>query len=122
MARNTKDRGNGSRRQHGGGSQQAGLSDNPVNDLLYDWITVLQSKAEGINAYEKYLRDAEEMGDDVSAELFRKFREQDIWQVKEIKQHLEQLILNEEEARYAGRGGLMHASRGGRMEEEMEQA
>ena len=32
---------------------------NPVSDLQYDWLTVLQSKAEGLNAYEKYVRDAE---------------------------------------------------------------
>src|SRR4051794_35533130 len=25
---------------------------NPISDLMYDWLTVLQSKAEGLNAYE----------------------------------------------------------------------
>lgn len=120
MAKNTRDKENGTRQQRGGQSQPMGLSQNPVSDLLYDWLTVLQSKAEGINAYEKYIRDAEEMGDDMSAELFRKFREQDIWQVKEMKQHLEQLFLEEEESRYASRSGFMH-SHGRRQEEEMEE-
>ena len=55
--------GNGNRRQPAQ-PQQMPLSQNPVSDLLYDWLTVLQNKAEGINAYEKYIRDAEEEGDD----------------------------------------------------------
>ncbi len=32
---------------------------NPIDDLTYDWLTVLQSKAEGLNAYEKYIQDAQ---------------------------------------------------------------
>lgn len=107
MARNansrTKEQENGHRQRSG----QQMFSQNPVNNLMYDWITVLHNKAEGINAYEKYIRDAEEEGDMESAELFRKFREQDIWQVKEIKQHMEQLFLDEEETRFAGRGTHM---------------
>src|SRR5438067_1433263 len=35
---------------------------NPIPDLMYDWLTVLQSKAEGLNAYEKYIQDAEREG------------------------------------------------------------
>src|SRR5436305_1296933 len=36
----------------------ATTSANPISDLMYDWLTVLQSKAEGLNAYEKYIQDA----------------------------------------------------------------
>ncbi len=97
-------------REHSNGSHRARASQplmlrqNPIDNLMYDWLTVLQSKAEGINAYEKYIRDAEEMGDEASVELFRKLHEQDIWQVKEIKQHLEDLMLADDECRIAGRG------------------
>src|SRR4051812_23521622 len=32
---------------------------NPISDLMFDWVTVLHSKAEGLHAYEKYIKDAE---------------------------------------------------------------
>jgi hypothetical protein len=55
----------------------ATISSNPISDLMYDWLTVLQSKAEGINAYEKYIRDAEKENATECADLFRKLHEQD---------------------------------------------
>jgi hypothetical protein len=61
---------------------------NPVPDLMYDWLTVLQSKAEGLNAYEKYIQDAEKEGATKCVEMFRKLHEQDAKQVDEIKTHL----------------------------------
>jgi rubrerythrin len=65
---------------------------NPVPDLMYDWLTVMQSKAEGLNAYEKYIRDAEQEGATQCAEMFRKLQEQDAKQVEEIKQHLKMVM------------------------------
>jgi hypothetical protein len=50
---------------------------NPISDRMYDWLTVLQSKAEGLDAYEKYIRDAETAGATVCVELFRRIHEQD---------------------------------------------
>ena len=61
---------------------------NPISDLMYDWLTVLQSKAEGLNAYEKYIRDAEQENSPDCAELFRRLHEQDARQVEEIRDHL----------------------------------
>ena len=29
---------------------------NPISDLMYDWLTVLRSKAEGLNAYREISR------------------------------------------------------------------
>ena len=65
---------------------------NPINNLMYDWLTVLQSKAEGINAYEKYIQDAEREGATQCAEMFRKLHEQDAKQVEEIKQHVKMMM------------------------------
>jgi hypothetical protein len=102
----TRERGNGSRengseRMENGKQSSAGpsanISQNPISNLMYDWLTILQSKAEAITAYEKYMRDAEEMGDTESMELFHKLHEQDVWQVKEIKEHLENLMFSEGE-------------------------
>lgn len=122
MARTSQTR-ERSRSQENGNRQRQNLSfsQNPVSDLMYDWITVLQAKAEGINAYEKYMRDAEQAGDMESADLFRKFREQDIWQVKEIKQQLEDVLLEAEGPRFGGRGMHMAGMRSGGEETEAEE-
>ena len=67
---------------------------NPISDLMYDWLTVLQSKAEGVNAYEKYIKDAEKEGAQQCVELFRKLHEQDVRQIQEIKDHLRRAMAN----------------------------
>jgi hypothetical protein len=55
---------------------------------MYDWITVLQSKAEGVTAYDKYLRDAEAKDADKCIALFKKLRDQDVAALEEIKAHV----------------------------------
>ena len=61
---------------------------NPIPDLTYDWLTVLQSKAEALNAYEKYIQDAQKVGATQCVDMFRKLHEQDCRQVEEIRNHL----------------------------------
>lgn len=61
---------------------------NPISDLTYDWLTVLQSKAEGLNAYEKYIRDAEKENAQECVDLFRRLHEQDARQIQEVRDHL----------------------------------
>ncbi len=65
---------------------------NPIPDLLYDWLTVIQSKAEGLNAYDKYITDAERENAGQCVEMFRKLKEQDSKQVEEIKGHLKMVM------------------------------
>jgi hypothetical protein len=60
---------------------------NPISDLTYDWLAVLQNKAEGVNAYEKYIKDAEEAGSTECVEMFRSIHEQDVRMLEEIKDH-----------------------------------
>jgi len=67
-------------------------STNPISDLMYDWLTVLQSKAEGLNAYEKYMKDAQAENAKECVEMFRKLHEQDARQVEEIRDHLMQMM------------------------------
>jgi len=67
-------------------------STNPISDLEYDWLTVLQSKAEGLNAYEQYIKDAERENARECVELFRKLHEQDSRQVAEIRDHMKQMM------------------------------
>jgi hypothetical protein len=65
---------------------------NPIPDLMYDWLTVLQSKAEGLNAYETHIGDAEREGATECADMFHKLHEQDSKQVDEIKKHLKMVL------------------------------
>jgi hypothetical protein len=65
---------------------------NPISDLMYDWLTVLQSKAEGLNAYEKYIQDAEKENATECVDFFRKLHEQDARQVSEIRDHLKTMM------------------------------
>ena len=64
------------------------IQSNPIDDLTYDWLTVLQSKAEGLNAYEKYIQDAQKQNATQCVEMFRKLHEQDARMVEEIKNHV----------------------------------
>jgi hypothetical protein len=65
---------------------------NPISDLMYDWFTVLQSKAEGLNAYEKYIQDAEEAGADECVNMLRKLYDQDAKMLQQVKDHVYQMI------------------------------
>jgi len=65
---------------------------NPISDLMYDWLTVLQSKAEGLHAYEKYLQDAEKENSQECVELFRRLQEQDTQMVEEIRDHMHKMM------------------------------
>jgi len=65
---------------------------NPISDLLYDWLTILQSKAEGLNAYEKYVRDAEKENSQECVQLLRRLHQQDAAMVQEIKDHVTRML------------------------------
>lgn len=65
---------------------------NPISDLMYDWLTVLQSKAEGLRAYEKYIQDAEKEQSTECVQLFRKLHDQDVQMAEEIRDHCKQMM------------------------------
>jgi hypothetical protein len=67
-------------------------SANPISDLMYDWITVLQAKAEGLNAYEKYIQDAEKENATDCVAMFRRLHDQDARMVEEIRDHLMKMM------------------------------
>lgn len=69
---------------------------NPISDLMYDWLTVLQSKAEGVNAYEKYIQDAEEAGATECVEMFRRLHEQDVRLLQDVKEHVFGMVRNKQ--------------------------
>jgi hypothetical protein len=71
---------------------------NPISDLMYDWLTVLQNKAEGVHAYEKYIKDAEEAGATECVEMLRRLHEQDVRMLEEVKDHVFGMIRNKPHA------------------------
>jgi hypothetical protein len=68
------------------------MQENPVSDLFFDWVSVLHNKAEGVNAYERYLKDAQDRKADRCVELLQKLRDQDIQMLREVKDHLREMF------------------------------
>lgn len=42
----------------------------PLSDLAYDWITLMQNKAQDLLAYDQYIKDAEAAGSAEGAAFF----------------------------------------------------
>ncbi|MGF1537803.1 MAG: hypothetical protein ACFB4J_15170 [Elainellaceae cyanobacterium] len=59
-----------------------------ISNLEHDWLSTLHNKAEAIKAYETYISDAEAAGSQPCVDLFRKIRDTEIEQVREIREHL----------------------------------
>jgi rubrerythrin len=74
------------------GEQERAMSksstQSPIDDLTYDVITVLQNKAKALEAYDKYLSDAESEDDDELKDLFTEMRRQDEEHVQVLKEAL----------------------------------
>jgi hypothetical protein len=58
----------------------------PLDDLTYDVITVLQNKAKALEAYDKYIRDADE--DDEAREAFEEMKRTDQEHIRILKEVL----------------------------------
>lgn len=65
----------------------------PLSDLMYDWLTVLQNKAEGAAAYEKYIQDAESANATECTAMLRKLQEQDTRLLEEVRDHVFKMIV-----------------------------
>ncbi|MFM2061092.1 MAG: hypothetical protein RLZZ507_762 [Cyanobacteriota bacterium] len=64
----------------------------PISNLEYDFITVLHNKATAVQAYERYIQDAQEANSQPCVELFEKLRQSEIDEAHEIRQHLQQVM------------------------------
>ena len=60
----------------------------PLSDLAYDWITLIQNKAQALNAYDQYIQDAEQADSPECAAFFRKVHDADKAHLAEAKEHL----------------------------------
>ncbi|HEY9707032.1 MAG TPA: hypothetical protein V6D48_02380 [Oculatellaceae cyanobacterium] len=63
-----------------------------ISNLEYDLLTVLQNKSEALNAYDKYIQDAQSIGSQPCVELFQKLQQADSQQAQEIRQHLQEVM------------------------------
>lgn len=61
-------------------------TESPIDDLTYDVITVLQNKAKALEAYDKYIRDADE--DDEAREAFEEMKRTDQEHIRILKEVL----------------------------------
>ena len=68
--------------------QEKSSDPHPLSDLAYDWITLMQNKAQALLAYDQYIKDAEAAGSPECAAFFRKVHDADKAQLAEAKQHL----------------------------------
>ena len=62
----------------------------PLSDLCYDLITVIHEKSKALEAYDKYMRDAQ--NDNEVRQLLEQIRQQDTQQVQQLQQHLGRLL------------------------------
>ena len=63
-----------------------------ISNLEYDLLTVLQNKSEALNAYDKYIQDAQSIGSQPCVELFQKLQQADSQQAQEIRHHLQEVM------------------------------
>jgi hypothetical protein len=60
----------------------------PLSNLEYDWITLIQNKAQALMAYDQYIKDAEQANSPECAAFFRQVHDADKAQLAEARRHL----------------------------------
>lgn len=68
--------------------QEKSNDPHPLSDLAYDWITLMQNKAQALIAYDQYIKDAQAAGSSECADFFRRVHDADKAQLEEAKRHL----------------------------------
>ncbi len=86
-----------------GGSSSGGNF--PLDNLTYDLITLLYEKSKGLEAYDKYMRDAQ--SNQQVSQLLQQLRQQDEQAIQQLQQLLGQQL--------SGQGGMSGSSMGGGM-------
>ncbi len=64
----------------------------PLDNLTFDLITILHEKSKGLEAYDKYLRDAG--SDQQLRQVLERIRDEDTRHINELQQHLQRCISN----------------------------
>jgi hypothetical protein len=69
---------------------QGGGGGFPLDNLTYDLVTILYEKSKGLEAYDKYMKDAQ--GNQQVSQLLQQMRQQDQQHVQQLQQQLAQLL------------------------------
>jgi hypothetical protein len=72
--------------------------DYPLDNLVYDVITVMQNKSQALEAYDRYILDAKGKGNQAAAELFEQMKQSDTDCIIKLKEQLAQLLTKEQSA------------------------
>lgn len=64
----------------------------PLSNLEYDWITLIQNKAQALLAYDQYIKDAEKANSPECVEFFRRVHDTDKAQLAEARKHLSAVL------------------------------
>jgi hypothetical protein len=72
--------------------QEKPTDPHPLSDLAYDWISLMQNKAQALLAYDQYIKDAEAAGSPECAAFFRRVHDADKAQLAEAKEHLVKVL------------------------------
>lgn len=80
----------------------------PLSDLAYDWVTIIQHKSEALRAYEQYMQDAKQANSPECAELMRQIYEQDANHIQQATRHLVEILRNGK----MSQGGQMSSGQG----------
>ncbi len=67
-----------------------GQGDFPLDDLTYDMVTLLYEKSKGLQAYDKYLQDAQ--SSPPCTQLLQQLRQQDADAVQQLQEQVKQLL------------------------------
>lgn len=62
----------------------------PLDNITFDLITILHEKSKGIEAFDKYLRDAQD--DQQLRQVLERVRDEDRRHVQELSQHLQRCL------------------------------
>jgi rubrerythrin len=78
-----------------------------LSDLAYDWVTLVQNKAQALQAYDKYIEDARQAGSQECVELFQRIHEADKRHLEEAKRHLMMVLGGQMGGQQREMGGKM---------------
>lgn len=82
----------------------------PLSNLAYDWVTIVQHKSEALRAYEQYIQDAQQANSPECVELMQQIYEQDARHIEQATRHLMEVL------RSGRMGGTQGASQTGQGE------
>jgi hypothetical protein len=62
----------------------------PLDNLTYDLITIIHEKSKGLEAYDRYLKDAQ--GNQQVSQILQQIRQQDTQFIQQLQQQLQQVL------------------------------